>query len=302
MKISAIPTVNGVQVQKPESGDPQVDRISSVRQIKMNTNRTPSPREYEIQAAIQDANKPVTEDKNTISTSNDTAIEGSADEKLPLSPQYAQLARQKRALQVKEKELLERESKLTSGPNSSEILTRLKSNPLAVLQEAGVSYDDLTQAILGNQSDPKLAALEAEIKALKEGTDKRFSDNTTQQEQAALSEMRREATLLAKEGPAYELVRETNSIPDVMQLIERTYKETGEILDVSEAMEEVENYLVEEALKLSKASKVQSKLAPQQTQQLPPKQMKTLTSRDTAGQIMDRKARALAAFHGTLKK
>jgi hypothetical protein len=117
--------------------------------------------------------------------------------------------------------------------------------------------------------------------------------------------MRKEAQTLVAEGEDYELVRETRSIPQVMTLIERTYRETGEVLEVSEALKLVEDELYKDSLKLAALKKVQSGLAPAQPApqpMQPQRQMRTLTNRDTASVPMSRKARALAAFQGTLKK
>jgi hypothetical protein len=117
--------------------------------------------------------------------------------------------------------------------------------------------------------------------------------------------MRREATQLAAQGDDFELVRETQSVPDVIQLIERTYDKTGEILDVSEAMKLVEDELFKRQQKLITLKKMRG-LLPKQAepvpQQRPQSGMRTLTNRDTASVPLSAKARALAAFYGTLKK
>jgi hypothetical protein len=266
--------------------------------MKMNVNRTPEfipPPTPETAAPVQEL---------SISTDNETPKkEDEATQ--PLSPQYAALAKQRRALQVKERELAEREKALATKSQGSDVvdLAKLKSQPLSVLLEAGVTYDQLTEAILANPVNPELNALKAELAALKEGVDKKFIDQNTQAEQQVLAEMRKEATLIASQGDDFELVRETKSIPDVMQLIERTYRESGEVLDVKEALSLVEEYLFKEAQRLTGLKKLQSQspAAPApQSQQRPG--MRTLTNKDTASVPMSAKQRALAAFYGTLKK
>jgi hypothetical protein len=87
-----------------------------------------------------------------------------------------------------------------------------------------------------------------------------------------------------------------------MTLIEKTYRETGEVLDVSEALQLVEDHLINESLRIASINKVQSKLQPQMKPQTMQPQMKTLTNKDNARVQETRKARALAAFHGQLKK
>lgn len=283
MKISA-----PVSIANSVAGNSSATSVVPEKQkIAMRTNA--SPEYYEPDSTIQDTN----------------STNASQEVTKPLSPQYAALAKQRRALQVKERELADREKAITSDPSRNDgqdIITRLKSQPLSVLQEHGVTYDQLTEAILATQGNAEINALKAEILALKEGVDKNFTDRDHQAEQQVLAEMRKEAAQLAREGDTFEMVRETNSLPDVMQLIERTYRTTGEVLDVQEAMQLVEDELVSESLKIANIRKVQSRMsrpAPQPQQQ---RGMHTLTNRDTSATQMSAKARAIAAFHGTLKK
>jgi hypothetical protein len=122
-----------------------------------------------------------------------------------------------------------------------------------------------------------------------------------------LSEMRRTVNQLSAEGYDFELIRETRRQPDVVELIHRTYKKTGEILDEVEAMRLVESELVNEALKLAKLKKVQGKLTPtvpleqqpkQTTEKSPGSAMRTLTNRDSSVRQLSRRQRAIAAALG----
>lgn len=285
MKISPIagPSMGGVATQAPAP--------LSVRTIKMSTNATPGR---------LDAGEPSI-------LPPDEAPEAPEDTQ-PLSPQFAALAKQRRALQVKEREIADREKAFQSQSSTQGgaiDAARLKSDPLGVLLEAGVTYEQLTEAVLANQDGSQIRALQAQIKALEEGVDKKLTDRDTQAEQQVLAEMRREATQLIAEGETYELVRETRSLPHVMTLIEKTYRETGEVLDVREALRLVEDELFTDSLKLAQLKKVQAKLTPPAPEPPPPqthRQMRTLTNRDTAAVPMSARARALAAFNGTLRR
>ena len=258
-----------------------------VRKITMPTNATtssPDPR-----SATNDSSEP--------------QADGAQGETKPLSPQLAALAKQKRLLQVKERELAEREKALSSTPakNADWINPAdLKSKPLSVLLSHGVTYEQLTEAILSDQhnTNPDIQAMRDEIKSLKEEMTNTFTTRDTQAEQQVLAEMKREAEVLTQTGDDFELVRETGSIPDVMRLIEQTYRSTGEVLDVREALALVEKELVEESLKIARIKKVQSQLQPPVVTQGKPNQMRTLTNKDGASPPIDRKARALAAFIG----
>lgn len=282
--------------------DPVLARNEAdIRRIKMKTNASPDRFNSIIQA------------EEPVGTTIDPIEQAVAttEETKPLSPQFAALAKQRRALQVKEREIADREKALQAAPTndgSADLVARIKSDPLSVLQEHGVTYDQLTEAILANQngSNSEIRKLREELKAVKDGVDKNLSDRDAQAETQVLDSMMNEAKQLVKEGDAFEMVRETQSLPDVRELIIRTYRETGEALDVSDALQLVENDLINESMKIANLKKVQSKFQAQQpTPQLQtpqPQGMRTLTSRDTAAPQMTRRERMIAAMNGTLKK
>lgn len=292
----------GVKISRPDiPEDPLITKKrQSIRSLKMKTQASPEQYLQEIAAAQPQSN-----------AISDTSEQTNAqpEEMKPLSPQFAALARERRALQVKERELLAKEQALTSGGQGNDqtaVLARLKAEPLSVLREAGVTYDDLTNAILNQSSvNPEIESLKEELKSLREGIDKNFSDRETQSEQQVLAEMRKEAVALAAKGDEFELIRNTGGIKHVMSLIERMYRETGEVLEVNEAMGLVESELLKDAMKVANIEKIRKSLlpAPQvQPQQKSQPVMRTLTNRDTAIIPMSAKARAIAAFNGTLKR
>jgi hypothetical protein len=284
MKISPIPStiVPSVSAQ----GVQQPSQVETYRALKMKTNATPLMNQQQV---------PIVENN---------PVEAPVADTQPLSPQLALLARQKRALQVKEREIANREKALSQNSGSSGIeAARLKSDPLGVLLENGVTYEQLTEAIISGQGNSEINALKAEIDSLRKGIDQKFTDNATQAEKQVLAEMRREADQLVRDDQ-YEFVRETRSVPTVMQLIERTYRESGEVLDVSEALRLVEEELFKDAQRIANLKKMQSQMGPVTPQMQPQKRqtgMRTLTNRDTASVPLSAKARAMAAFYGTLK-
>lgn len=302
MKISPMSS-SGLTIGAISTGaDAPQTMAQKVRALKMNTNATPGKIEEEIPPAELPISNPPNSSDPTQAAVGDSQ---------PLSPQLAALARAKRALQVKEREIADREKALlerSSNQAGAIDRARLKSDPLGVLQEAEVTYDQLTEAILAQQNggyNPKVKELEEKLAALEAGFDKKLADRETQAEQQALAEMRREATQIMAQGDDFELVRETGGINHVMDLIERTYRKSGEVLDIREALKLVEAELVNDYSKLANLKKLQSQLAPQPVLQPPPqqqRQMRTLTNRDTAAAPLSKRARALAAFAGTLKK
>jgi hypothetical protein len=290
-----------------QTGNPQVDALNA-RRIKMKTQVSTNRQDLIEQPVVESL---VEQSLDKLDTNEPVEV---VEETKPLSPQFAALAKAKRALQVKEREIAEREAALkTQNPAGNEdLIAKLKSNPLGVMLENGVTYDQLTEAIIAQQSGatPEINALKAEMKALKEDLSGQFTTRDQQAEQQVLADIKREAIQLAK-GEQFEAIREAKAENQVVELIHRTWKKTGEILDTQEAAELVENQLIDEALPFAKLSKVQKRLTPAQAAQveaqLPSnkpgtKIMRTLTNRDTASPIMDKRARAIAAMQGTLKK
>jgi hypothetical protein len=286
------------QVKLTESDtpvDPQVK--TSVRTIRMTTTATPGPRDALDQVADP-------KQAETASVDPSTEIKGSVEETKPLDPQRAELAKVRRALQVKEREIADREKALAAKESQTQpdLVAKLKANPLGVLREAGVTYDQLTESLLADQSglNPEIQTLKAELKAVKDSIDKTLSDRDLQQEQQVLAEIDRNVSSLVAEGDQFEMIRVTGSQADVRELIHRTFKATGEVLSESEAAQLVEDALVKENLKIAGTKKIQTRLAPQRETAAPV--MRTLTSRGNAAPRMSRKERALAAFYGTLRK
>jgi hypothetical protein len=271
----------------------------------------------------------------------ETVAETSEEPKVDkaLEAQYNQLARRERALRAKaqqqeaaikarEAALAARETELTAKGNSYNTgyisKDTLKSNPLGALAEAGISYDEVVQAALNQQPvDPRMEAtiskLEAKIKQLEEANENTSKSMTAQQQaayDAAVNQITMDVKSLVKSDPAFETIRATRSENDVVDLIKQTYEKDGNLLSVEEASQMVEDYLIEEAMKLTKIGKIKSRLSTpaqaarpqtqeQTRQSVPQKQsqpgMKTLTNSTGSSRQLSARERALLAFKGELK-
>lgn len=280
----------------------------NARRLKMRTNFSTNREEPAEQVTEASQSEPA-----AASSTSEVVETGAVEATQPLSPQFAALARQKRALQVKERELLDREKALTAqsqGSGSEDLIARLKTDTLSVLQEHGILstpefYNSISEKMLSGETfNPEIHALKEEIKALKKGVDESFQTQEQRNEEAALTEMLNEAESLSKEGDEFELIRASGDVAydKVLRLIHSTYKKSGRVLDVREAMNTIENQLLIDAEKFAGLNKVRSKFAPQDP--LKPQQpgMRTLTARDTAVPSLGRRARAIAAMQGTLRK
>jgi hypothetical protein len=267
----------------------------------------------------------------------DTAVEAVQEEKPQVDEgvrrQFAQLARQEKALRAKaqqqdqafkqrEAQLAEREAAIKPQDMSDYArLSDLKRDPLAFLERAGVTYDQLTNELLNpaptnprydavfNEMREEIAALKGQLET---GT-KSQAEAQQAQYQAAVKQITLDARALVKSNPIeFEAIAKTNSVRDVVELIEQTYAKDGVVLSVEEAAQEVENYLVEESYStVSRIDKIKKRLAqntasPAKTdvkQQAPNQkpQMKTLTNASSSSRQLSAKERAILAFKGELK-
>ena len=199
---------------------------------------------------------------------------------------------------------------------------RLAKDPLGVLAEKGISYDQLTNLLLsqgqGQPTSPEaamIAKLEAKIAQIEEAnkqTNTSIEARETQAYNQAVTQIRNDAKSLVTSDPEFETIKATNSINDVVELIELTFKEDGILLTVEEAAREVENHLVEEAMKITRINKIQRRLShpaakaqeskPSQSGSAPKQQqMNTLTNSVGTSKPLTQRQRAIAAFEGKLK-
>lgn len=280
--------------------------------------------------ALKTGEQAISDNKEDSATAASEVPETKAKED-PLSSQYATLARKEKALRAQIQQFkadqakfeAERQSQLATPKQEFDLSKyverdRIKADPMAIFDEVGLSYDDLTHAVLTRsqiQTDPRLTAqmarMEAEIKAAKEEAQKlrqAQEDGQKQSYQQAVAQIRSEASKLVYTDPTFEMIKETNSVPDVVELIESTFKADGVLLTVEEACQAVEDHLVEEAIKLSKIKKLQQRLAapaapqsPVNNTKQPQTQSKTLTNGMAAQKPMTSRERAIAAMEGRLK-
>lgn len=254
-----------------------------------------------------------------------------------LSRQFAQLARQEKALrakaqqqqqalQAREEALKAKEAELTAKGNAYNTSyvskDQIKQDALAVLAEAGVSYEELTQQIMSQQPvDPRLQntikRMEAKIQQLEEtnsNNQKTYTENQQKAYQDAVKQIALDVRAMVKTDPAYEAIRAMNASKDVVELITETYNKDGILLSNEEAAQQVEDYLVEEALKLDKIEKIKkrreqmnasSAKAQEKTPAKPGQTqpgMKTLTNSTSSTRQLSAKERAILAFRGELQK
>jgi hypothetical protein len=168
----------------------------------------------------------------------------------------------------------EAEAKLAEAQALSSKLEALKKTPSKVLQELGISFNDLAEAMLSEgepeEGPSELDELKATVEELKakerekEELLRRHEDERQKaQLDAAIGGIK---TLIDSHIDAnpdnYDLIRVTESKDLVYEIMLESYKQTGTVIHFTEACDAAENFLTERAKKLATSKKVQEFVAP----------------------------------------
>lgn len=332
------PTLAQPAGSQASARDRAIAKMEAMLSVTANTNGTPVPDPSNISVeelgAITTPNRQV--DTNETSTSDEppTAETKAAEPEEPISSQYAVLARKEKALRAREQQFRQREEAIKAREaalnpqkpafDESKYISKdkLASDPFSVLSELGLTYDDITNKAL-NAPTPEQRAqqeyvkkLESRLEALEQGqskVQKTFEESAQESRKQAVTQIRNEAANLVYTDPAFETIKETNSLGDVVELIEKTFDTDGILLTVEEAAQQVEEYLVEEAMKIARIKKIQQRLMPKAADSIAPQaskptdqpkqqQLKTLTNSVSASRQLTSRERAILAAEGKLNK
>lgn len=330
--MKVIPQSGPIISQPPSAQAAGRDRAIAMIQGQQAPVANPSQVSPEELSAIK-APSSQNDTGETIAPSSAEPVAPAPPKEDPLQSQYALLARKEKALRAKfqaqdaatkarEGALLAREEALKAKESDYQsnyiAKSKLKSDPLSVLTEEGVSYDEITQAILNPRAaqDPRILAeidkLKAEIKQSRDSQEQAKSAYEEQQKQSykqAVNQIHNEVKQLVKSDPNFETIRETRNEKEVVALIEKTYHADGVLLSHEEAAQAVEEFLVERYTKIAGLNKIKSKMqaanpvaeqaAPGTAKQQP--QMKTLTNAVNASKKLSVRERAILAFKNELK-
>ena len=180
-----------------------------------------------------------------------------------LSRRFAAIARRERALQQREaqaKEQLESVQRFEAARKAA------RTNPIAFLQEAGLSFQEITDYVLNdNQPSP-----DAQIKALKEQIEQDKRDREALEAQRREQELngtvqgfqRQIQSFVDSQGDTYELIRENGAYGTVFEVIEQYWNQNGQMLPVDVAAKHVEDYLEAQARRLLGLKRFAPKEAP----------------------------------------
>jgi hypothetical protein len=169
-----------------------------------------------------------------------------------------------------------------------------------------------------NPTDQRTQLLEAQIAELKAQVDQasgKIDEAAQAQRDSAIKQIDADVKMLVDSEPEFETIKARGAQSDVTSLIIEVYDKgwpemklpAGTMLDNVQAAKYVEEFLLEEAVKMANLGKVKAKLAPKQpeVQNQPAKQpgMQTLSNRMTPSTTKtltwaERRARAIAVAEG----
>lgn len=193
----------------------------------------------------------------------------------PLSVRFAALAKREKMLLEKERQLKELETKYKPMEFTRE---SVKKQAKTALDSLGLTLEEFTQAYLNELDGKPTETTEDKVEALykklaeKERLEKEREEQAKkqQEEQAILQFKENIKSHVSKDLDKYEMINLYEAFDEIYDTIEAYYNETGEMLDVDRAAQEVENQLFEEAQKIKKAKKLGFTEAPKEPQKPAP--------------------------------
>lgn len=234
-----------------------------VIEIQHNSTPTPTPQPVVVPEPVQHeavVKEPVVEEKQD-----------------RVSAKFRELSKKERAVQQQQAQMKEQAAKVAAFEAS---LAEVKTNPLKLLEQAGLSLEDLLISVLdeGKEPEPEDRLTKAEKRL--EAYDKMLEDHAKEQEAQAQAALEAETAqnrgklvdyvtnFVEENSEQFELVKAYSAISDVMAVMEHVWTESnGETtMSLQEAVQLVEDQLLEEkqleAQRLIKSKKLAQVFSP----------------------------------------
>jgi hypothetical protein len=202
------------------------------------------------------------------------------------SKQFSALSRKEKAIRRREAELKAKEqeykawqeaqSSQKQEPSEPGIEDLLKTQPLKALEKAGYKLDHILEIIANDGQIPneiaqsqKEQALEAKIAQLEDMLNSKFDDleksNLEKQHNQVVNNFKQEIKdFVDSNAEDFEFIKFNDGYDEVFNLVDAYYKKNGQILDIKQAAELVEQYYEGEAQKLTQVSKLRKAFVPSQ--------------------------------------
>lgn len=246
---------------EPQSAGSTVDESSDAVQM--------------LQAAMNGNEQPNTE----LPPAEEPAAKNEQEERF--AAKFAALSRKERAIRQRESQLNQQMQELQQRLQQLEeqgkqvesykqIPDRLRKEPLKVLEESGLKFEQLAEMVLNDgkpTQDMVLSEYEKKFMSKVQELEQKLAEKEAKEQEekyeAAIQHFQGQLTDFINQTADYDLIRANDASDLVFQVIEEHHNETGQILSNKEACDAVEEYLLEEAKKLVDRDKVKKLLQPQ---------------------------------------
>jgi hypothetical protein len=199
-------------------------------------------------------------------------------------------------------------AQLEEASQAKSIQEGLKTDLIGTLTSAGYTPDQITQALI-NQPGPEsqlIKSLSEKIAKMEKAQADHFKaqqEEASKNYQSALTTIERNVNKLVNGNPEFEATEAYGAQKKVVNYVEKVWKEEGVMLDIEDAVKDVEDYLTEEAAKVARIKKIQAKIAPKpqvKQAQAAPVAQKTPTLTNKMGihsKPLTARERAIQAFN-----
>ena len=223
----------------------------------------------------------VTPQETSPNTDPETTQESQSSESDDMSARFAALSRKEKYLQEQaaahKAEVDAYKASREGHKSQEELVAQFKQDPKTLLDHYGISFDDLTMSVLGEDAPPPTAesqieALRAEIEGFKLEAQKKEEAKVKAEEEAyqksideaILAHQHKITDHLSQNAEKYELIKLQGEEDLVWEVTEAHYEaHDGEILTPEQAADKVEAYLekkVRDAMNLARfGAKTQEK-------------------------------------------
>jgi len=205
-------------------------------------------------------------------------------------PRFIAISKKEKEILRGKRELDELRKNLESKYKPYEEYEAIKNDKLKLLSKLGISYDDHTNLVLGqeNMTPDKIAEMKAmeiverEMKTFRAQQQEESKKNQQIAYDNAIKQIEFDVkNLVLNRVDDFPIVKEMESFDTVRELIEETHRETGTVIPIEQAIKEVEAELEKEALKLMKIDKIRrimlKELEQPKTEETPQNTQKTQT-------------------------
>lgn len=204
--------------------------------------------------------------------------EATPSKTVEVSPERLAMARREKALRERERQLgdLEKRLKDQEAKYQTEYVpkSRIKEDPLALFKDGLITYDQMTEAILGagNKADPTILELQrknADLESKVSKMSETFESSQKSQIDQAKKQITADVKMFLGQNTEFEVL---NSLGDegateaVTQLIFDTWEKEDRLMSEEEAAKTIEEHMMGEAIRLARLAKVQKALAPEATE------------------------------------